>query len=254
MSNLAIVTGISRGLGASLGKLLLESGIDVIGISRTENKTLTQISVENNQFYQHFSCDLSDVAALEQTIKAIQTVIKQQQGQIETIYLLNNAGMVQPIHQAMNIENDELVSHVTVNTIAPMILTNQFLKMATADELPMIVANVSSGAAEDAIYGWSAYCSTKAGLNMYTKTVALEQEELETEHKIIAFSPGIMDTEMQKQIRASSTEDFVEVERFKDYKINNSLRQTDNVASILIDIIRDVDVKNGKIYNIKNYL
>lgn len=89
---------------------------------------------------------------------------------------------------------------------------------------------------------------------MYTKTVALEQDELGTENKIIAFSPGIMDTDMQSMIRSSSKEQFTEIERFKDYKTNKSLRNTDIVAGVLIDIITDEDVKNGKIYYISNYL
>ncbi|MHA6251610.1 (S)-benzoin forming benzil reductase [Oceanobacillus sp. CAU 1775] len=254
MSNLAIITGISRGLGASLAKLLLDSGVDVIGISRTENSSLVKLSAENNKFYKHFSCDLSDIASLDQVIVDIQEVIKEREGQIETLYLLNNAGVVHPINQAMQIDSSELISHVTINTIAPMVLTNKLLKFSTEQSVPMIVANVSSGAAESAIYGWSAYCSTKASLNMYTKTVALEQDELETGHKIIAFSPGIMDTEMQENIRKSSADEFAEVERFKEYKSNDLLRQTDIVAGVLIDIITDEDVKNGKVYNIKNYL
>lgn len=253
MSNLAIITGVSRGLGASLAKLLIESGVDVIGISRTENKALEVLSVETNRFYKHFSCDLSDIPGLEQVIVDIQEVIKEREGQIETLYLLNNAGVVHPINQAMHIDSQELMSHVTINTVAPMILTNKLLHFSTEESLALIVANVSSGAAEGAIYGWSAYCSTKASLNMYTETVALEQDELETGHKVIAFSPGIMDTEMQEKIRTSSVDEFAEVERFKEYKLNDSLRQTDIVAGVLIDIITDEDVKNGKIYNIKNY-
>lgn len=254
MSNIAIITGVSKGLGASLATLMLESGVDVVGISRTENKKLSETATENNQFYKHFSCDLSNITALEKTIIEIYETLKAREAQVETIYLLNNAGVVEPINQAANMNSDELLKHVTINTVAPMVLTNKFLKLATADQIPLIVANVSSGAAEGAIYGWSAYCSTKASINMYTKTVALEQAELETGNKIIAFSPGIMDTDMQETIRSSSADEFAEVERFKDYKLNKALRNTDIVAGVLIDIIKDESVINGKIYNVKNYL
>lgn len=256
MANLAVITGVSRGLGSSLARLLLETGVGVIGISRSENKELVTIATENNQFYQHFSCDLSDVEELEKTIDEIHDVLKERHAEqeIETIYLLNNAGVVQPIHQSQYIETDELVNHVAINTIAPMVLTNQFLRRQKDHQIPLIVANVTSGAAERPMYGWSAYCSTKASLNMYTKTVALEQEQLETENKIIAFSPGVMDTDMQSEIRSTTKEQFIEVDKFKDYKTSDSLRHTDIVAGVLIDIISDEDVKNGKIYYISNYL
>jgi benzil reductase ((S)-benzoin forming) len=256
LANLAVVTGVSRGLGLSLAKLLLEAGVNVIGLSRTENKELPTVASDRNQYYKHFSCDFSNIPELEETIVSIDEEIKllnEEQG-IETIYLLNNAGVVDPIHQAQHIKSDELLQHVTVNSVAPMVLTNQFLKLQQKFDIPLNVANVTSGAAESPMYGWSAYCSTKASLNMYTKTVALEQDELETDNKIIAFSPGIMDTNMQTTIRSSTKEQFTEIDRFKDYKTTDSLRQTDIVAGVLIDIITDEDVKNGKIYYINDYL
>ena len=247
MANFAVITGVSRGLGASLAKLLLETGVNVIGISRTENEELQEVAEESNQIYKHFSCDLSDVDKLEKIIDDIHEELKMYHAEqeMETIYLLNNAGVIHPIHQAQHIQSEELMRHVTINSVTPMVLTNGFLKRQEEHQIPLIVANVTSGAAERPIYGWSAYCSSKASLNMYTKTVALEQDELGTGNKIIAFSPGVMDTEMQTEIRSSTKEQFADVEKFKDYKLNNSF---------LIDIIMDEDVKNGKIYYVTNYL
>lgn len=256
MANLAVITGVSRGLGASLAKLLLETGVNVFGISRSEDENLKEIAAEHNRVYKHFTCDLSDVKMLEQTLDEIHEELDQLRKEqvIETIYLLNNAGVIHPIHQSQHIKSEELIRHVTINSIVPMVITNQFLNRQKDHDLPLIIANVTSGAAERPIYGWSAYCSTKASLNMYTKTVALEQEELGTENKIIAFSPGVMDTEMQTEIRSSTKEQFADIEKFKGYKLSNSLRDTDIVAGVLIDIITDEDVKNGKIYYITNYL
>src|SRR5699024_9478727 len=99
------------------------------------------------------------------------------------IYLVNNAGVVNPIGQAATNENDDLQTHVAVNTIAPMVVTNTLLQWAMEHDIRLIGASVTSGAAEKPHYGWSAYCSTKAGLNMYTKTVALEQDEQKTGNK-----------------------------------------------------------------------
>lgn len=256
MANIAVITGVSKGLGASLARLSLENGIGVIGISRTENKKLPEIAEENNQFYKHYPCDLSDIPQLEATIDKIHETIENlgQEQRIEVIYLLNNAGVINPINQAKNIQTEELIKNITINTISPMVLTNQLLKGQEKHEIPIHVANVTSGAAEDAVYGWSAYCSTKASMNMYTRTVALEQEELGTGNKIIAFSPGVMDTGMQEEIRASDKEEFAAVERFREYKASNFLQHTDIVAGVLIDILTDENVKNGKIYKIKDYI
>src|SRR5699024_11342847 len=75
----------------------------------------------------------------------------------------------------------------------------------------IIVANITSGAANKAIYGWSAYGSAKASINAYTTTVGKEQSELNTNNKIFAFSPGVMDNDMQKHIREKDKEAFIEV-------------------------------------------
>src|SRR5699024_10061 len=104
-----------------------------------------------------------------------------------------------------------------------------------------------SGAADRPVYGWSAYCSTKACINRYTETVALEQETLETGNKVFAFSPGVMDTNMQAEIRSSDESAFKDVERFKQYKADNYLKHTDDVGRVVIDILTDESmIENGK--------
>ncbi|GAB3060762.1 (S)-benzoin forming benzil reductase [Virgibacillus ainsalahensis] len=248
----AVITGISKGLGESVAKLFLETGVNVVGISRNNNDSLSKLAEENNMAYHHFSCDLGDTSALEETIQGITEIIFTEE--LTTFYLVNNAGVVEPVDQAMHIKSENLLKHFQVNSIAPMVLMNSFLKKASESGVPLFGVNVTSGAAERPTYGWSAYCSSKASVNIYTQTVALEQEELNTENKVVAFSPGIMDTEMQKQIRSSSKEEFVDVETFKNYKENNILKSTEAVGGVLVDILTDEGIINGKIYNVRDYL
>ncbi|WP_249870203.1 (S)-benzoin forming benzil reductase [Oceanobacillus saliphilus] len=248
----AIVTGSSKGLGESIAQLFLESGVHVIGLSRSTNGHLSEVAKENNTIYKHIACDLSKIELLNEACEEISEAIFPENP--STIYLVNNAGVVEPIQQSMHIQTEELLKHVHVNTVAPMGLTNYFLNKANEKGVPLISAIITSGAAESPMFGWSVYCSTKASMNMYTKTVALEQEELKTENKIIAFSPGIMDTEMQKKIRSSSKEEFMDVEKFKDYKKHDLLKGTELIGGVLVDILTDDDIKNGKIYYARNYL
>ncbi len=248
----AVVTGVSKGLGKSAAKFLLESGIHVFGISRSQNKELSEIAAQNNTQFTHFSCDLGDLGQVEETFQMISDEIFSKDPQ--AIYLINNAAVLEPISQAMYTKSKDVAYHVQVNTIAPMVLTNLFLQKAVEHEVLLLSVAVTSGAAERPVYGWSAYCSTKASINMYTKTAALEQDELNTGNKVFAFSPGIMDTAMQERIRASTTEDFADVAAFKSYKENNLLSSTDAVAGVLVDILTDEsNVENGKIYNVRDY-
>ncbi|MFC3038816.1 (S)-benzoin forming benzil reductase [Virgibacillus xinjiangensis] len=248
----AVITGASKGLGESVAKLFLESGINVIGISRSKSSTLPKHAEENHVQYQHFSCDLANMDELTDTFEKIEEEIYTED--LHAVYLVNNAGVVEPIDQAMNVSGSDLVKHYQINTIAPMTLMNLFLKKSVEADVPLYGANVTSGAAERATYGWSAYSSSKASINMYTKTVALEQAELKTDNKVIAFSPGIMDTDMQEKIRTSSQDQFTAVDTFKNYKEKNLLRDTDAVGGVLVDILTDEGIRNGEIYNVKDYL
>ncbi|WP_099157367.1 (S)-benzoin forming benzil reductase [Virgibacillus ndiopensis] len=251
--NFAVVTGVSRGLGQSVATLFLELGIHVVGISRSSNEKLDEIAKQNNVIFRHFSCDLGNSDHIEETIEQISQQIFPHEP--TTLYIVNNAAVLEPIDQVMNIKSSDLSKHVRVNTIAPMVITNLFLKKAHEMNISMVGVTVTSGAANRPVYGWSAYCSTKASINMYTQTVALEQDELKTGNKVIAFDPGKMDTAMQERIRESSHETFIEVDIFKEYKKSNLLKDTYAVGGVLVDILRDKgNIENGKIYNVKDYL
>ncbi|WP_077324954.1 (S)-benzoin forming benzil reductase [Virgibacillus siamensis] len=247
-----IVTGVSKGLGESVAKILMEAGIHVIGISRSINDSLNEIARQNNVSFHHFTCDLGDVDAIEETFGHMSSLIFSEEP--SSVYLVNNAAVLDPIDKSMNLDSHGLAYHVKVNSLAPMVLTNLFLEKATEKDVPLIGATITSGAAERPVYGWSAYCSTKASINMYTKTAALEQDELKTRNKVIAFSPGVMDTQMQEKIRASNKDEFIEVDTFKGYKNKNLLKDTDAIGGVLVDILTDESsVENGKIYNVKDY-
>lgn len=246
----AIVTGVSKGLGASIAKFILESGIHLIGISRTKNEKLHVIAGENNVDYEHIVCDLSNLEELNNVIDELKENVLRQD--LSQLYVVNNASIVEPIERAHEIEPDALKEHYNINVLAPMILMNAVVKECT--ETAFTGVNITSGAAERAKYGWSAYCSSKASIDMYTKTLALEQEELGTSHKVFAFSPGIMDTQMQEKIRSSDPQQFVDVDTFKNYQQQHLLSDTDAVASVLVDIMTDEgNIENGNIYNVADY-
>ncbi|MBM7571416.1 (S)-benzoin forming benzil reductase [Aquibacillus albus] len=249
----AIVTGASRGLGESIAKLLMQQGIHVISVARKANIVLEQTAQENKVTYQHETCDLSNINQLEKVFQHIAEHVFS--GKTDSVYLINNAAMVEPIERSGHHNLNDLQKHVNVNLLAPMASSSLFIQKANESGMKLVIANVTSGAAERSVYGWSAYCSTKAGLNRFTETVALEQDELGTMNKVFLFNPGIMDTKMQDEIRSSSSDAFKDVETFKQYKTEKSLRDTDVVAKVLIDVLKQGDaIQNGKNYSVKEFL
>lgn len=245
----AVVTGTSKGLGASIAKQLMENSFHVIGLARGNNEELEQAALPGS--YKHYQVDLADLEKTEATFQEIIRFLKDKP--LESLQLVQNAALVSPIEQAGRQLSSEIISHVHVNYLSPMIITNLWLNAWKNLSFPLVMANVTSGAANRSTYGWSAYGSSKAGLDRYIFTVALEQEKLKTGNKIFLFDPSIMDTEMQGEIRSSDKTQFEDVQQFKDYKTYEKLRHTDEVAKVLVArLLNESSVKNGEYYSVKD--
>jgi benzil reductase ((S)-benzoin forming) len=249
--NYAIITGASRGLGASAAQELISKGIPVISVSRNENSALKQAAESAGISYTHYSCDLSSAQQVQSVFANICEEVFQH---AENVYVINNAGVIEPIEVAGELDAALVQRNIQVNLSAPILISNLFLQKAKETGSRVIIANVTSGAGERPIQGWSIYCSTKAAVNMFTMTAGLELENSGSSSKVIAFSPGIMDTDMQVTIRSSSEEAFADVDTFRNYKESGSLRSPDTVAGALVKLVLADHLDNGKIYNVNNLL
>ncbi|RSK55506.1 (S)-benzoin forming benzil reductase [Bacillus canaveralius] len=248
----ALITGASKGLGAEIAKRMLAENIGIITISRTENTELQAIATEKGHLYQHISCSLSDVEQAPAAFSEAATMLFGKRP--ELVYLINNAGAIEPIETVGRLDAQFVEDSIQINLTAPVLLTNLFIAEANRHNTPIHIINISSGAGERPIQGWSIYCSTKAALNMFTQTAALEQRSAGHPHKIIAFSPGVMDTEMQVTIRSSSAEAFHDVDTFQQYKETGALRSPYIVANALMDKLLEGTIDSGKIYHINELL
>lgn len=247
----AIITGASRGLGASAAQQMLSEGIHVISVSRNENNLLKQAAEKAGVGYTHHSCDLSSEVQVQSVFAAIAADVFKN---AEAVYVINNAGVIEPIDVAGELDASLVQTNVQVNLTAPILISNLFLQKAKETGTRVIIANVTSGAGERPIQGWSIYCSTKAAVNMFTMTAGLELENNGSNSKVIAFSPGLMDTDMQVTIRSSSEDAFADVDTFKNYKESGSLRSPDTVAEALVKLALADNLENGKIYKVNDLL
>lgn len=245
---IAIITGASKGLGAAIATRLLDEKFGIFSVSRKENDDLRKLAKEKNLFYAHFPCDLSEPKSIEITF----TEIVEKLNGADELWVFNNAGIVEPIETVGKLDTESVVQNLNINLLAPILITNLLTQTLTKSKITFI--NVTSGAAERPIHGWSTYCSTKAAVNMFTQVGALEQEASDGNHVMIGFSPGIMDTDMQQTIRSSSKEAFHDIEKFKSYKEDGHLRSADTVANALIDLLLSEKVENGTFYHVNKLI
>ena len=215
-----IVTGISRGLGKAIVEQLLDSGETVLGIGRSHD-----FSHPNFSF---LSCDFGNV----DEVNNLKIELPE-----EPITLINNAGIIGNIQRLSDQETSDLQEVMQVNVISPMLLL-QNVYSQVSDPSSFTLVNISSGAANRAIPSWANYCASKAALNMLTETFYLEEKEKENHPKVYAVAPGVIDTDMQVQIRAASDIDFSSVENFREMKASNSLYAPELAAKKLLKLLK----------------
>jgi len=225
-----LVTGASKGIGRSICQIMAESGYVVIGLAREskELQSLNEILKVFNEKSKVFPCDLSN----PEEIKQIGTKIKSRFSKINGV--IHNAGIIDPIASIPNCSNDEWSDLIQVNLIAVQQLTRQIYP-SMVNSQRCRVTTISSGAAVNSVESWSAYCTSKAGLEMWTKCLALEGEK--DNISAISIAPGIVDTGMQDAIRSASVEDFPMHPRFVDFKNSGQLKSPEFVAEKLIPLL-----------------
>ena len=245
MSDTFLVTGASKGLGRSIALSLANSGKSVIALARPSSElihcvnSLKQISPNS----EIIACDLASEDDISNAVGKIKRDFKHLSG------IIHNAGTISPIENMLDVSRDSWERAVNVNLIGVQDLTRS-LDSVIGGESHTRVVTISSGAAKRPLHGWSSYCVSKAGLDMWTRCLA---EEGESENiSALAIAPGIVDTGMQKEIRQADESSFPLLQNFIDYHKNGELTNPDDVAKKLLPYIVGEVGQNGDILDVRN--
>lgn len=223
MKPIFYITGSSRGIGKALVEHALKTNnCYVYGISRKQ-------SVEHER-YKHISLDLSDANMLNGLELPFDA-------KADKVILINNAGMLGKVSPFGKQDNESIIKTHILNAIAPAVLSNWIIKKYSETASQIVILNVSSGAARYPVASWGNYCSSKASLDMLSRVISLENSNGKV--KVFAVAPGIVDTEMQSEIRQANSSDFPDLQRFKDYKDNEQLSDVREVAERLMRIVNN---------------
>ncbi|NVJ85940.1 MAG: SDR family NAD(P)-dependent oxidoreductase [Algoriphagus sp.] len=216
-NSLVVITGHSKGLGKALMHHYLNKGkFDVIGISRSK------LDFDSPRL-QQISLDLADLDVLKNELEDVFP-----RGDYKEIILINNAGWIGEIKPIGSMHPKEMRVQVNVNLLAPMYLTNAFIRAYKGYPAKKLVCNISSGAATRPVAGWGGYCSTKAALAMFTQVA--NKESGTSEFRFFSLAPGIVDTDMQNEIRQAAEQDFPELKKFLEFKEQDELANPEEVA------------------------
>ena len=194
----AIVTGGGRGIGAATSLQLAQAGASVVLAARS----IEQVDAVAARITQNggraigVEADVSDPMQVEEIVESA----LDQFNRVDM--LLNNAAVIWPIEEAADADPDEWAYNIHVNLVGPFYLIRNVLPVMQAQKYGRIV-NVGSGAARTPITGMSAYCASKAGLEIMTRVIANELDDSGV--TINCLWPGMVDTDMQDDIRSVDT-------------------------------------------------
>ena len=192
----AVITGASRGIGAAIAQELAAHGARVVLAARSvERIEWLAADIRHAGGQAAFvDCDVSDAVA----VAKLMTEAQDAYGSLDI--LINNAGQIDPISRIADSDPEAWGRVLDVNVKG----VYHGLRFA----IPVMVAqgggtiiNISSGAANSFLEGWSHYCASKAAVLRLT---GIAQKEYGHEGlRVIGLSPGTVATAMQEAIRAS---------------------------------------------------
>lgn len=242
--HLSIVTGSSRGLGLAVTAQLLERGHRVLAIARGD----TVAAVPPGADLEVWRADLADPLPVAEQLQ--QWLIGQPMPLSAT--LINNAGVVSTPGPLGDGHLAELSASLRVGLEAATLLTAAFLRATAGWTVPRRIVLVSSGLGRRAMAGSATYCAAKAGMDHLARAVALEEAERPQGAKIVSLAPGIIDTDMQVQLRTADRTRFPERDRFLGFKTAGQLDSPAVAAAKLLRFLDRADFGSNPVGDVRD--
>ena len=218
--HLTILTGGSRGMGLAMGQQLLQNGHHLLSIARKTSNELTPFASKPEQLLQ-WEQDLAQSATAAQRLATWLGGLKS--ADWASITLINNAGVIPKIAPLSQLPAADMINALRVGLEAPMALTGAFLAATDSWQIPRKVLNISSGLGRRAMASQASYCTAKAGMDQFSNCVALEEASKPNGAHIVSLAPGVIDTDMQVQLRSASHDDFPDATNFAQLKSDGKL-------------------------------
>jgi len=204
----AMVTGAGRGIGKAIALGLAEAGADVGLISRTLSE-LEAVAREITSLGRRSSAVAADLTATD----GIQSVVEELGEKLGGVdILVNNAGINIP-QEALDVTVEAWDQIMDINLKASFFLSQAVGRVMIDQGRGGRIINISSQTGTVALIKRSAYCASKAGLDLVTKVLALEWAS----HGILVngVAPTFIETELSKGFLADP--------QFREYALAKNL-------------------------------
>ena len=226
--HLFILTGASRGMGLAMASKLLKPGNTLLCISRKTSDDLVREASASGATLLQWTQDLAHSAVAGARLS--QWLHEQSGAGFVSAVLINNAGVIPSVSPLSDLDAGALSHALHVGLEAPMQLTAAFLGATERWSARRKVLNISSGLGRQAMASQAVYCAAKAGIDHFTRCVALEEALKPNGAAVCSLAPGVIDTDMQSQLRGADASVFPDQPTFVSLK-NKGLLSTPEAAA-----------------------
>ena len=233
---LYILTGASRGLGRAMADTLLQPGHHLLAIARRPDPALADLAVQRGAALTSWALDLADAPAAAQRLADWLGT----QPPSEAV-LINNAAALSALVPLRDSDLVDLSLAARVGLEAPLLLCAAFLRATQAWQTDRRLLNISSGLGRRAMAGSASYCAIKAGMDHYCRAVAMEEADRPHGARIVSLAPGIIDTDMQVQLRAADRARFPAGAQFEAFHTEGRLDSPATAAAKVLSYLARPD-------------
>lgn len=221
MKKLIIVTGACGGIGSELIKRIVhERKFQCCVFVRNAEKLL---KIVGDDCFRKIATVVHDFEIVSDDWKNdVESFI---QSGIQEITLVLAACTIAPISRVGNLTQEQIQKNIMTNVMSQVLVVQHLAACCKKKDLPLRIVQLDSGAAYRPICGWALYCASKAYMSMFLKILNAEKDA-----HVVLYDPGVVDTDMQRQIRTAAQKDFPDVERFRRYFTEGELRSPTSVA------------------------
>jgi NAD(P)-dependent dehydrogenase (short-subunit alcohol dehydrogenase family) len=179
----AIVTGGGRGFGRAIAETLAGLGASVVIASRNAPELDDVANLIKKQGGRALAqtADVADERQVQELVLAAERWVG------PPSILVNNAGVLDPVGLLAETSGASWLRNIAINVGGTYLVTRAVLPGMLDRDYGRVI-NISSGAADRASAGWSAYCAAKAAVDQLTRVLALEMEGSGV--SVCAFHPG----------------------------------------------------------------
>ncbi|MBC7483894.1 MAG: SDR family NAD(P)-dependent oxidoreductase [Rhizobacter sp.] len=235
MTELFILTGASRGMGAAMADQLLDAGHRLLCMSRHRNAALDAKAAARGRPCEQWQIDLAQPVEAAARLQAwLARLTGDESAAFSTATLINNAATLTRIGRLDDCSDAELSSAMRVGLEAPMLLTAAFLRATRDWPAAKRVLNISSGLGRRAMAGQASYCAAKAGMDHFTRALALDEAHRPGGARVASLAPGVIGTDMQVQLRSADAAGFPDQAAFIALKQNGQLASAARAAASVL--------------------